>query len=105
LSWEVHVWILRSKWGILSTGESGTCWRASRQGPQKRCTEWNSSLQEQAEGAGAVHYGEEKAPGRSESDLSVAKGGLHERRKERTIRKKDTLAGSSGTGQGEKVSN
>jgi len=53
----------------------------------------------QAERAGAVHLGEEKALGRPESSLSVSKGGA--------IRKKgtDSLSGSIVTGQGEMISN
>ena len=48
---------------------------------------------------GAVHPGEEKAPGRPESSLSVSK--------RRAVRRKgtDTLAGSVVTGQGEIFSN
>ena len=56
------------------------------------------SLQGQAERAGAVQPGEEKAPRRPDSGLSVCKG--------EAVRKKgtDTVAGSVVTGQGEMVS-
>jgi len=44
---------------------------------QRRATKcskgWNTSSAGQAERAGAVHTGEEKAPGRPESGLSVSK--------------------------------
>jgi len=57
-----------------------------------------SPLRGQAERAGAVQPGEEKAPRRSDSGLSICKG--------EAVRKKgtDTVAGSVVTGQGEMVS-
>ena len=55
--------------------------------------------QGQAERAGAVQHGEEKAPGRPQSDLPVSKGGA--KRKKET----DSLARSVVMGQGEMVSN
>lgn len=59
---------------------------------------WNTSLQGQTERAGDVQLGEEKAPRRDESGMSVSKGGY---KKEQT----DSLAWSAVTEQGKIVSN
>jgi len=58
----------------LSTREMWTCWSVSRGGPQNDLRAGAPLLRGQAETAGAVQPGEEKAAGRPYCSLSVHEG-------------------------------
>jgi len=73
--WLVGTSTSASECGGLNTGETWTCWSASRGGPSTT-RDGALPLWGQAERAGAVQPGEEKAPRKPKSGLSVSKGAV-----------------------------
>ena len=79
LLWWDPAWSPASSSGALSTGKTGICWSGSRGGHKIDLRAGAPLLWGQAERAGAVQPGEEKAPGRPDCGLPVLKGSLQKR--------------------------